>query len=889
MAGIRTVRLSRCHFRPVLERLEDRCLLSGWSNFGHDAQHTGISDTASQPIDAIHWQTAMDLQPTGFFMHYGAPVITPANTIIVPVKTGAFGGFELAAFDGANGSALWTNASDYTLPPFSWMPPFGPALTPTNRLYMPGNGGTVYFIDNPDTPGATISGQLAFFGIANYNANPGAYNSSVMIDTPITADSAGNIYFGFQVIGPNPSNLSGGGIARIDSNGNGSWVLASTAANDSNITKVPLASAPAVSADGSTLYVSVNNDNNNFGYLLALDSTTLATKSEVRLKDPRFKNANDAAILDISTASPMVAPDGTVFYGIFGNPFNGSRGFLLHFSADLSTEYTPGAFGWDATPSVVPASMVPSYHGTSSFLIFSKYNNYVGDEVGSTGGDGVNRVAVLDPYASQRDTRNDGDPSLQVMKEVLTIAGPTPDFFFRNSQFPNAVREWCINDTVVDPATKSIFVNSEDGTMYRWDMTTNTFTQAVHLTPGVGEPYVPSEIGPDGTVFAINGGILFALGGLTNYTLTNTTSVNPVVYGQSVTFTVTLASTNGGPTPTGTVTFQDGSTVLNTATLVNGQASFTTSSLSGGNRFITAAYSGDPNYTAGSTELVESVLFQSTATLSSSANPSVYGQPVNLVATVSPVAPGTVTPTGSVTFTEGSKVLGTVQLVNGQARIRVSVFEVGSHSISITYSGDTNYASSTSSVLTQTVNPDPTTTTLTSSVNPSVSGQLVTFAANVFANHPGSGTPAGTVTFMDGSTVLASLTLSNGRAAFSTTRLSVGSHNLQVLYSGSVHYVASSSAVLVQVVNPSSSAVILVASNSAASGVSGSDRALAVASQAESPHTLLPGLNLQVIAAEVSSALPISSSAGSLALARTSGPSSLAALLAELDLFFANS
>jgi hypothetical protein len=156
-------------------------------------------------------------------VHYGSPVSTPANTVIIPVKTGASSGFEVTARSGANGSLLWTQSSDYTLPPYSWLPPFGPALTPSNRLYFPGNGGTVYFMNDPDSPNATISGQLAFYGLANYQANPGAYNSTVMIDTPITADNAGNIYFGFMVTGSNPSNLVGGGGARIDANGNGSF------------------------------------------------------------------------------------------------------------------------------------------------------------------------------------------------------------------------------------------------------------------------------------------------------------------------------------------------------------------------------------------------------------------------------------------------------------------------------------------------------------------------------------------------------------------------------------------------------------------------------------------------------------------------------------------
>ena len=85
------------------------------------------------------------------------------------------------------------------------------------------------------------------------------------------------------------------------------------------------------------------------------------------------------------------------------------------------------------------------------------------------------------------------------MQEVLTITSPSGD-------------EWCINTAVVDPATDSILVNSEDGKLYRWNLASNSFTQAFTLTPGVGEAYTPTLIGPDGTVYAISDATLFAAG-----------------------------------------------------------------------------------------------------------------------------------------------------------------------------------------------------------------------------------------------------------------------------------------------------------------------------------------------------------------------------------------
>jgi hypothetical protein len=93
------------------------------------------------------------------------------------------------------------------------------------------------------------------------------------------------------------------------------------------------------------------------------------------------------------------------------------------------------------------------------------------------------------------------------MKEVLTIAGITPD-----GPPDGAVREWCINTAAVDPATFSILVNSEDGRLYRWDLRSNTFTEAIELvSTGVFEAYTPTMIGPDGAVYAINRSTLFSV------------------------------------------------------------------------------------------------------------------------------------------------------------------------------------------------------------------------------------------------------------------------------------------------------------------------------------------------------------------------------------------
>ena len=153
-------------------------------------------------------------------------------------------------------------------------------------------------------------------------------------------------------------------------------------------------------------------------YIRAHITADLVFELVARLKDAEIPG-NDAYLADDGSASPMVVPDGDVYFGVLEhNGQYASKGWLLHFTADLSTTNPPGAFGWDDTASIVDRSLVPSYTGTSSYLLMTKYNNYA-----DFGLDGVNKIAILDPNATQVDSRT----STTVMKEVLTIAGVTPD------------------------------------------------------------------------------------------------------------------------------------------------------------------------------------------------------------------------------------------------------------------------------------------------------------------------------------------------------------------------------------------------------------------------------------------------------------------------------
>ncbi len=478
--------------------------LRGWPNYGQNSQHTALSPVAAQPLNQIHWQTPVDLFPQYqsnlLLIHYGSPLITARNNVLITVKTGTTGGFRVDSRKGSNGALNYSVTTDYVLPSTSaWTPSCGPTLTPTNALVVPAIGGTVLVRNGADLLSGSTSRQ-AFFGIANYNAAPGTYNTAIKINTPITSDNQGNLYFGF-LASTNPLNLVSG-LARLAPNGTGIWISATSATADAAVGKCAMNCAPALSPDGSVVYVGMRGNTSSTGYLVGLNSTTLAPLYKIKVKDP--KSGSFASLNDSGTSSPTVAPDGEVYFGVLENPggSNHSRGWMLHFNSTLTTTLTPGAFGWDDTASVFDSTAVPQYIGSSPYLLLTKYNNYAG------AGDGLNKVAVLDPHASMTDPIS----GIQVMKEILLKVGPTPDPPNQGPGSPNAVREWCINTAAVDTVTKCAIVNNEDGKCYRWDFATNTLIQPVTLTAGIGEAYTPTLIGPDGQSYAINDAKLFALG-----------------------------------------------------------------------------------------------------------------------------------------------------------------------------------------------------------------------------------------------------------------------------------------------------------------------------------------------------------------------------------------
>ena len=324
---------------------------------------------------------------------------------------------------------------------------------------------------------------------------------------------------------------------------------------------------------------------------------------------------------------------------------------------------------------------------------------------------------------------------------------------------------------------------------------TGQFAQAsratiVYALMSVGTHYVYANYAGD-SVF--EGGMSPSFPDITTTQATPAATVSSpnstAAVGQAVTFTATLS---GAVAPTGTVTFTDGGTVLGSAALSSGQASFTTSSLAVGAHSIVASYGGDANNASATSAAFGFTVVRAltTTSVTSSLSQAQDFYPVTLTATVTSAGPPA---TGSVTFYDRSTALGTASVgTNGQATLTVQTLGVGAHSVTATYAGDGNDQPSSSAAVTVTVLKDVTTSTLGAFPTTVSRGKTITFLVNVNSSYSPT-SPTGTVAFYDGTTLIAVVTVVNGAAQLSTTTLAVGAHTITANYSGDSTQAASSS------------------------------------------------------------------------------------------------
>ncbi|HUR53927.1 MAG TPA: Ig-like domain repeat protein, partial [Gemmataceae bacterium] len=282
-----------------------------------------------------------------------------------------------------------------------------------------------------------------------------------------------------------------------------------------------------------------------------------------------------------------------------------------------------------------------------------------------------------------------------------------------------------------------------------------------------------------------------------------TAPANPttVTFGANVTFTATVT---GGVPNGGTVTFLRGATTIGTGTTTGGTASFTTTTpIPAGTYSVTARYEGATGFATSTSSPITLTVNQAATGvgLGSSADPSNFGDTVTFTATVT--SPAGNPTSGTVEFRDNGTLIGTGTVnAGGVATFQTSTLAIGAHPITAAFVAGGNYAGSTSTVLTQDVNPAAVSVGLGSSADPSNFGQNVTFTATVTS---AAGNPtSGTVEFRDNGTLIGTGTVNaGGVATFSTSTLAQGVHRITATFLATGNYASGTSGTLQQDVNAS--------------------------------------------------------------------------------------
>ncbi len=298
-------------------------------------------------------------------------------------------------------------------------------------------------------------------------------------------------------------------------------------------------------------------------------------------------------------------------------------------------------------------------------------------------------------------------------------------------------------------------------------------------------PVLTQDVNPDPTSLAL------------------TPSVASPVAGQPVTDTATVTpSPPSSGTPTGTVSFTDddnpvaGCQSLPLPEVAPLQVQCTETFGSGATHAIVATYGGDPDDAASTASLQQTVGQTPTQTALTTSTPGIiYGQTAIVVATVTAPGGAAVSPGGTVTFSDWSAPVATVNVSTSggvtTASLHTSTLVEGSHVLTATYSGDPTFATSTTTVpVTVDVAEASTTVTVTGTSAQSVVGQTVVFTATITSTTPGA---TGTIQFDDNGSMIGTGAVSGGQATLQTSSLALGAHPITAIYEGDDNFVGGSS------------------------------------------------------------------------------------------------
>jgi outer membrane protein assembly factor BamB len=487
-------------------------------------------------------------------VHYQTP-LSDGNEVFMAMKGGTYAAFStwetqtwsVRKFAWVKGElvAQWTALSDWDPPPsggFRFEPVFHSALT-ERFVYMPGAGGTVLEVDRES---GAITRRLGTFGVIDPN---------LYVTSPIVIDETGNLYYNtlrVAVTNPWTTDHLGAWLVKITPAGIASrasytaLVPGAPAANGPCTNAFPSSNepsppspgavapavlcgsqraginiAPAVGTDG-TIYtvsrthlpastsrwawlVAVNPDltpkwatslrnrfNDGCNVLLPPNGTPGGCRTGTTTGvDPSDNQPGSGHVNDNSTSSPVVAPDGTIYYGSYTR-YNFSQGHMMRFSAtgEFLSAYK---FGWDVTPAI--------WEHEGTFSLITKENRYVGQGIRVPGDEEGYYITQLSPELNV-EWQFKGTNTLSCSRRTdgsLQCTDDRPEGF-----------EWCVNALAVD-SRGVVYVNSEDGHLYAINQG-GVLRERIFLQLTLGAAYTPLSLGADGRIYTQNAGILFAVG-----------------------------------------------------------------------------------------------------------------------------------------------------------------------------------------------------------------------------------------------------------------------------------------------------------------------------------------------------------------------------------------
>jgi hypothetical protein len=550
-----------------------------WPQWGQNQRHTGTStavgQTAGHILDSVVYdpfaaqEQADPLTDNDLLVHYQAPLID-GNDVYMEFKTGTYTSLDHWETQTWNEKKLrwmgghlvtqWSFETDWKPTPFS-LQPMGPFWEPVfhgalagSFVYVPGASGTIFKLNKSN---GSVAARINPFG-------------TIDIDTfttgPLTADSAGNIYYNaIKVVhgAAWQSDVVNSWLVKVSPNGTAQTATYASltpgapggndkcpgifATNQLPWPPSPTAVAPtvkcgsqrpalnqaiAVASNGTIYTLSTAHLASRTAYLLAVNPN-LTPKWQASLRD-RFNDGCDVLlppsgtpggcraganvgvdpaenrpgagrVLDDSTASVIIAPDGSLFYGAYTR-YNYFQGHLMKFSS-TGQFLAAYPFGWDTTPSIY------SHDGTYSIIF--KDNHY------SDGGSYCNDDVLCPPDRTASNPASPEEYFITRLDKDLNV-----EWKWKNTNHDSCTRgtngqvtcvsdhpagfEWCVNAAVVDSAGVT-YANSEDGNLYVINPD-GTLRENLFLNLAIGAAYTPLSMSADGKIFTQNDGVLFVVG-----------------------------------------------------------------------------------------------------------------------------------------------------------------------------------------------------------------------------------------------------------------------------------------------------------------------------------------------------------------------------------------